>query len=141
MAFHGPAGWPRDLEIGVKLPVLLGGHCARMKRRNKAHFPNVRDYVGEELIRALLEGETCTFQELFEKVNSGLQARTVKNVSEEMRHLRAYEKLRALVSEGAVRKVGNGFTGIRRPLQVIARQMMEARNARDRRRKREAAQF
>lgn len=112
-----------------------------MKRRNKAHFPNVRDYVGEELVRALLEGETCTFLELFEKVNSGLLARNLRNVSEEMRHLRAYEKLRALVAEGAVKKVGNGYTGVPRPLQVIAGQMMEARDARDRRRKREAAQL
>ena len=75
-----------------------------MKRSNKAFFPNLRDNTGEQLIAVLLEGTTLTFEEIFRSVETRLKARNLQRVGEELIRLRTYEKLQALVAEGAVKK-------------------------------------
>ena len=85
------------------------------------------DNITEELVAVLSCRRTFEFKPLFEIILFNLRERNAASGGEEMLRLRAYEKLRSLVDQGAVNRTVNGTTkkykGVAARLSVLSGQM------------------
>src|SRR5688500_496430 len=85
------------------------------------------DNITEELVAVLSCRGTFEFKPLFEILLLNLRARNAASGGEEMLRLRAYEKLKSLVGQGAVNRSVNGTTkkykGVAARLSVLSAEM------------------
>jgi len=85
------------------------------------------DNITEELVAALSSKASYEFKPLFELIFHNLRERNLASGGEEMLRLRTYEKLQALVSQGAVTRKVNGivkkYKGVGPRLLVISAEM------------------
>ncbi len=82
-----------------------------MSKRSTASFTRrAPDCITEELVAALSSKASFEFKPLFEIILGRLRDRNAASGGEEMLRLRAYEKLQALVSQGAVNRTVSGIT-------------------------------
>lgn len=77
------------------------------------------DTMTEELILALSGSDSFEFKPLFEIVHTHLRARKSASGGEDMLRLRAYDKLQCLVGQGAVRKSGKKYKGVKAALAAL----------------------
>src|ERR1043166_6418298 len=90
------------------------------------------DNITEELVAGLSSKASFEFKPLFEILLANLRQRNAASGGEEMLRLRAYEKLQALVSRGAVDRTVHGFTKkykrVRPQLLTLSAEMKVLRN-------------
>ena len=77
--------------------------------KQNAFSRRVPDLVTEKLVAILSRRSSVEFKQLFAIVHENLRARNAASGGEEMLRLRSYEKLRNLVSRGAVKKTGKKY--------------------------------
>jgi len=94
-----------------------------MNRHSGSFLRRGPDVILEELVATLQQGGTFEFKPLFVIIYAKLRTRNAISGGEEMLRLRAYERLQALVREGAVRKTGKTYRGKKEPLQAIAERL------------------
>jgi hypothetical protein len=94
-----------------------------------------KDYVADELVRALQAKPTYKFNELFQTVFDALRKRGVSNVGEDMLRLRLYERLQTFVGQGLVKKVDKEYSGVQSAVSIRAAEMAEAAAHRERKAK------
>src|ERR1700720_4890389 len=104
-----------------------------MSKRSAISFTRrMPDNITEELIAVLSSKAFFKFKPLFDIVLLNLRERNAASGGEEMRRLRAYEKLQGLVSQGAVNRTVIGVTkkykGVG-PRMVVLRAEMKALRA------------
>src|SRR5437588_11826434 len=79
--------------------------------KKNAFSRRVPDLVTEELVAVLSRRASYEFKEGCDIVHENLRARDAASGGEEMRRLRAYERLQDLVARGAVRRKSNEDKG------------------------------
>lgn len=70
------------------------------------------DFVTDEIVDALADGQPIEFKPLFSKVLIGLKAKNATGGGEEMLRLRCYEKLLTLSKSGFIEKSAKTFRGL-----------------------------
>src|SRR6266513_3520286 len=83
------------------------------------------DNVTEELVAVLSSKASFEFKPLFEIVLLKLRERNAASGGEEMLRLRAYERLRGLVHQGAVNRT---VTGVTKKYKGVAKRMVVLRD-------------
>lgn len=87
----------------------------------------VPDNITEELVAVLSSKASFEFKALFDIIFLNLRERNAASGGEEMLRLRAYEKLQALVSQGAVKKTVTGivkkYKGVSGPMVRLTAEM------------------
>jgi len=95
--------------------------------KRKTYVRSAQDFVSEEMVTALLDRPSYTFNELFDAIHEKLRARNAAGGGKEMLRLRVYEKLHILVAQGLVKKVDKKFSAVRKGLRVRAAEMAAAK--------------
>src|SRR5881398_2714635 len=103
------------------------------KKRGITFTRRMPDNITEELIAVLSSRASFEFKPLFEIMLLNLRERNAANGGEEMLRLRAYEKLQALVHQGAVKRTVTGITkkykGVAKRMVLLSAEMKALRAA------------